>query len=114
MVESPDNTESWLQNAVATVGPVTIVFSVVQSFYSYSNGIYYDRDCSLSSPNYVGGLGVVVVGYGTDPTVGAFGKYWICRNSWGTGWAQLGGYFKMARNRGNHCGLATYATYPVV
>ncbi len=110
-VQSPDNTESWLQNAVATVGPVTIGYTVLDSFYSYSNGIYYDPNCVSSlSVNHA----VVVVGYGTDPTLGVLGDYWICRNSWGTGWAQLGGYFKIARNRGNHCGLAKQATYPVV
>ena len=114
MIESPLGTEAWLQNAVATVGPVTIGYDVVNSFYSYSNGIYYDADCSSSSTNYLGGHAVVVVGYGTNPTLGALGDYWICRNSWGTGWAQLGGYFKMARNRGNLCGLANWATYPVV
>ena len=113
-VYSADNTEAWLQKTVATVGPVTIGFDVVKRFYSYSNGIYYDPDCSSSSPNYLGGHAVVVVGYGTDPTLGALGDYWICRNSWGTNWASMGGYFKMARNRGNLCGLATWATYPVV
>jgi hypothetical protein len=28
MVQSPSGTEAWLQNAVATVGPVTIVFTI--------------------------------------------------------------------------------------
>ena len=78
IIQSPDNSEAWLQNAVATVGPVTIGSAVLDSFYSYSNGIYYDVNCVSSlSPNHA----VVVVGYGTDPTLGVFGDYWICRNS---------------------------------
>jgi hypothetical protein len=112
-VRTPLYTEEWLQYAVATVGPVTIAFDVVKSFMSYSSGIYYDADCSYSSVNYVGGHAVVVVGYGTDPTLGALGDYWIVRNSWGKGWGQAG-HVLMARNRGNLCGLAYDATYPVV
>ena len=110
-VQSPyPGTESWLKNAVATVGPVTIGFDVVTSFYYYSSGVYYDADCNTASANYQGGHAVVVVGYGTDPLEG---DYWIMRNSWGTWWGNQG-YFLMARNRGNLCGLATYATYPLV
>ena len=109
-VQTPTGTEAWLQNAVATIGPVTIGYDVVESFYYYSSGVYYDPDCSSSSVNYQGGHAVVVVGYGTDPTLG---DYWIMRNSWGTGWGQAG-HFLMARNRGNICGLATKATYPTI
>jgi C1A family cysteine protease len=109
-VQTPTGTEAWLQNAVATIGPVTIGYDVVTSFYYYSSGVYYDPDCSSSSVNYQGGHAVVVVGYGTDPTLG---DYWIMRNSWGTGWGQAG-HFLMARNRGNICGLATKATYPTI
>jgi len=109
-VESPNGSEAWLQNAVATIGPVTIAIDVVKSFFSYSSGVYYDSDCSSSSPNYAGGHAIVAVGYGTDPINGA---YWIVRNSWGTKWGQQG-YILMARNRGNLCGLASYATYPLI
>jgi len=109
-VQSPTGTEEWLRNAVATIGPVTIGYVVVESFTFYSSGVYYDADCTASNPKYLGGHAVVVVGYGTDP---ALGDYWIMRNSWGTGWGQAG-HFLMARNRGNLCGLATYATYPTI
>lgn len=33
--------------------------------------------------------------------------------SWGTQWGE-GGYLRLARNRGNHCGIANYIVYPVV
>ena len=69
------------------------------SFFSYSSGVYYDADCRCDSPNFAGGHGVVVVGFGTDARDG---DYWIVRNSWGTGWGDQG-YILMARNRGDLC-----------
>ena len=109
-VQSPDGSEKWLQNAVATIGPVTIGFDVVGSFMSYSSGVYNDANCNSNNPNYMGGHAVVVVGYGTDSKVG---DYWLMRNSWGMKWGEQG-YFRMARNKKNLCGLATYATYPTL
>lgn len=33
--------------------------------------------------------------------------------SWGTKWGK-GGYMKIAKDRNNHCGIASYAHYPTV
>ena len=109
-VQSPTGTEAWLQTTVTNVGPTTIAIVVVNSFFSYSSGVYYDADCFDTSANFAGYHAIVVVGYGTDATLG---DYWIVRNSWGTSWGETG-YIRMARNKGNLCGLATYATYPTV
>jgi cathepsin L len=50
------------------------------------------------------------VGYGTssDGT-----DYWLVKNSWGTNWG-MNGYFELARNQNNMCGIAMSASYPIL
>ena len=103
-VQTPTGTEAWLQNAVATIGPVTIGYDVVTSFYYYSSGVYYDANCDPKGINHI----VAVVGYGTDSR---FGDFWLVRNSWSAGWGEQGN-IRMARNKGNLCGIGLFAMYP--
>ena len=40
-------------------------------------------------------------------------KYFLVKNSWSAMWGD-GGFIKMARGKDNHCGIASYAVYPIV
>jgi len=73
-----------MKNWMSAKGPLATCFTVYDDFYAYSNGIY-----SHVRGNVVGGHCVSVVGYNdTD-------QYWICKNSWGTGWGESG-FFRIA------------------
>ncbi|CAF3899430.1 unnamed protein product, partial [Rotaria sp. Silwood1] len=48
------------------------------------------------------------VGYGYDSTYGM--NYWIIKNSWSQYWGE-NGYIRIAKDRGNMCGVASMAYY---
>ncbi|KAI0242157.1 Cathepsin L1 [Lamellibrachia satsuma] len=100
------HTETCLQKAVATIGPISVGIYASASFQGYKDGIFYDSGCSKTHPNH----GVLVVGYGSTKR----GKpYWLVKNSWGHSWG-IDGYIKMARNKHDMCGIAYMASYPLV
>ncbi len=66
---------------ISTVGPLLSCFDVYEDFYHYTCGVYGHLNGA-----FVGGHCVCVIGYDD------VGQYWVCKNSWGTGWGS-GGYF---------------------
>uniref|UniRef100_UPI00398EBC1A cathepsin L.1 isoform X2 n=1 Tax=Pristiophorus japonicus TaxID=55135 RepID=UPI00398EBC1A len=105
-VDLPSGSETFLEDAVATIGPVSVAIDAGHlSFQLYSSGIYDEPSCSSDVLNH----GVLVIGYGTLDGI----DYWLVKNSWGTGWGD-DGYIYMTRNQNNQCGIASLASFPLV
>nr|XP_014292126.1 cathepsin L1-like [Halyomorpha halys] len=105
-VNLPEGSERALQEAVATVGPVSVAVSASNSgFLHYGGGIFDGDSCEPEELDH----GVLVVGYGSEEGQ----DYWIIKNSWSTRWGEQG-YMRLARNKGNICGVAYMASYPLL
>ena len=77
-----------VMNSCENYGPIAVWMMVYSDFWGYSGGIY------IKSPSATeeGGHFVNIVGWGTSGGT----DYWICKNSWGTGWG-VNGYFYIRR-----------------
>ncbi|XP_060948748.1 cathepsin S, ortholog 1 [Limanda limanda] len=102
----PQGDERALQEVTASVGPVAVaVNAVLPSFHLYRGGLYNVPNCNPRFINHA----VLVVGYGTDNGQ----DYWLVKNSWGAGWGEEG-FIRIARNKKNLCGIASFAVYPTL
>ncbi|XP_040908699.1 procathepsin L-like isoform X2 [Toxotes jaculatrix] len=102
----PRGDERALQAIVASVGPVAVaVNAMLPSFHLYRGGLYNVPSCNPRFINHA----VLVVGYGTDRGQ----DYWLVKNSWGTAWGEEG-FIRLARNKNNLCGIASFAVYPTL
>ena len=97
-LETGDKEEA-LVAAVAQYGPVSICIDAEESFIKYKSGVY-NGPCSSDvwKQNHC----VSIVGYDVEE------KYWLVRNTWGTGWGE-DGYIRMAMGS-NLCGITNEAT----
>ena len=91
--------EEALAKAILANGPVSAAVDA-SGFQHYKGGIFYKSDCSSTYLSHA----MTIVGFTKD--------YWIVKNSWGTQWGD-DGYIYMAKDRQNHCGIATYPCYVV-
>jgi C1A family cysteine protease len=99
-----DGDEDNLKDLLNNYGPIAIGMDASTiSFQLYKKGtIFSDDNCKKLVLNHC----VTLVGYGSN----ADGDYWIVRNSWGTSWGD-NGYFLLARNKNNMCGIARDSNY---
>ena len=88
--------ETQIKNALVQYGPVLAAFTVYEDFQSYSDGIYEHVWGSKEA-----GHAVAIVGYNDNP------GYWICKNSWGSGWGE-NGFFRI---KYGECGIDSTVYY---
>lgn len=96
--------EELLAQVIAKIGPVSTGIDA-RYFQFYKDGIFYEPKCTDKLTH-----AVVIIGYGSKEFGG---DYWIIKNSWGKYWGREG-FGKIARNRRNHCGIASKASYPIL
>uniref|UniRef100_A0A673TU31 Procathepsin L n=1 Tax=Suricata suricatta TaxID=37032 RepID=A0A673TU31_SURSU len=102
--------EKILMMILRKIGPVSAAIDAsLDTFRFYKRGIYYDPKCSSEDLNH----GVLVIGYGFQGKESDNKKYWFVKNSWGTDWG-MNGHIKIAKDRNNHCGITSMASFPIV
>ncbi|CAL1570277.1 unnamed protein product [Knipowitschia caucasica] len=87
-------------------GPMAVAFEVYSDFMHYKEGIYHHTGLTDTvNPFELTNHAVLLVGYGRCHMTGQ--KYWIVKNSWGTGWGEEG-YFRIRRGS-DECSIESIA-----
>ncbi|XP_028818194.1 dipeptidyl peptidase 1 [Denticeps clupeoides] len=87
-------------------GPMAVAFEVYPDFMHYKGGIYQHTGLTSDfNPFELTNHAVLLVGYGHCHMTGQ--KYWIVKNSWGTGWGE-DGYFRIQRGS-DECSIESIA-----
>ncbi|KAK3432985.1 hypothetical protein EUGRSUZ_D00502 [Eucalyptus grandis] len=103
----PANNEKALLQAVANQPVSVAIEGGGFDFQFYSTGVF-TGSCGTDIDH-----AVTAVGYGKTSGSGGT-KYWLMKNSWGTGWGEKG-YMRIQKDvssKAGLCGLATEASYP--
>ena len=123
----PTKNASAMQHALVTFGPLWVSLyigsdcsgkaasscpvkpsaakTIMNSFQSYTGGIFQASGCVTSADN--NNHAMVIVGYGYDPVTKL--NYWKARNSWGDGWGE-DGYVRFRRDV-NMCNIESDAFF---
>ena len=109
----PSEDEDSLEKAVAMQPVAVAIEADHQSFQLYKGGVYAAKDCGTSLDH-----GVLVVGYGMDPTIKGHKHFWKIKNSWGPGWGEEG-FIRISKGGKSHgkrgqCGVTMQASYPTI
>jgi len=87
--KNAEQAKTWLSK----YGPLATSMLVFPDFLNYKQGVYNPTTTGEKG----GGHAITIVGYDDE------GKFWICGNSWGTGWGE-NGWFKIAYDQ---CGIGS-------
>ncbi|XP_030633069.1 dipeptidyl peptidase 1 isoform X2 [Chanos chanos] len=87
-------------------GPLGVALEVYPDFMNYKEGIYHHTGLQDTyNPFELTNHAVLLVGYGRCHKTGQ--KYWIVKNSWGTGWGE-DGFFRIRRGS-DECAIESIA-----
>eukprot|EP00580_Thalassiosira_gravida_P007338 CAMPEP_0201626550 /NCGR_PEP_ID=MMETSP0493-20130528/1883_1 /ASSEMBLY_ACC=CAM_ASM_000838 /TAXON_ID=420259 /ORGANISM="Thalassiosira gravida, Strain GMp14c1" /LENGTH=849 /DNA_ID=CAMNT_0048096651 /DNA_START=22 /DNA_END=2571 /DNA_ORIENTATION=- len=112
---TPDH-ENNMEKVLRFIGPVAVgMIGADAGFLSYAGGVFTNIKggrCDVGQADHA----LLITGYGEETSKdGTVKKYWIARNSWGSGWGE-NGYVRIARLGGKkgHRGVCGIARSPSV